>query len=118
MDGHQACHFRSLDNPPDASAMPYGQDPELPVKASGLGPGVFVAARTKINPANGTAADNKLYFQEMVAPTPICFSGSEVIPSSEQLKGGRVCPSDFRVSRFVIGSLHESESYSSCCSST
>jgi CRISPR/Cas system CSM-associated protein Csm3 (group 7 of RAMP superfamily) len=44
---------------PCASAMPYFIKDD---------PGVFVAARTAIDPVSGTAADNKLFFQEMVAP--------------------------------------------------
>lgn len=36
--------------------------------AKGLGPGVFVSARTAINRQTGTAEENKLFFQEMVAP--------------------------------------------------
>jgi CRISPR/Cas system CSM-associated protein Csm3 (group 7 of RAMP superfamily) len=44
---------------PDASAMPYFQVND---------PGVFVAARTAIDDASGTADDAKLFFQEMVAP--------------------------------------------------
>lgn len=47
----------------DASGFPYA-------KTAGaiLGKGVFVAARTAIDPLAGVAADAKLYFQEMVAP--------------------------------------------------
>lgn len=46
----------------DAAMMPYVAG------SHDLGRGVFVAARTRIDPATGTADDHKLFFQEMVAP--------------------------------------------------
>jgi hypothetical protein len=46
--------------PPAAGAYPYGR-----TAAGDLGPGVFVAARTAVDPRAGTAADHRLYFQEM-----------------------------------------------------
>ncbi len=42
----------------DTSAAPYARD---------AGAGIFVAARTSIDPASGTAKDSTLFFQEMVA---------------------------------------------------
>lgn len=48
----------------DAKLMPYADKTGV----DDLGAGVFVAARTCIDRATGTAADNRLYFQEMVAP--------------------------------------------------
>jgi CRISPR/Cas system CSM-associated protein Csm3 (group 7 of RAMP superfamily) len=69
---------------PDATAMPYADKPspegasEPPpsVEDGALGPGVFVAARTHIDGASGTAADATLFFQEMVAPdTRFAFRG-------------------------------------------
>ena len=46
----------------NATEMPYASG------STDLGPGVFVAARTRIDPATGTADDHKLFFQQMVAP--------------------------------------------------
>lgn len=50
---------------PDASAAPFTGGN---VEPDDLGRGVFVAARTRIDPASGTARDGNLFFQEMVAP--------------------------------------------------
>ncbi|MBB4285421.1 RAMP superfamily CRISPR-associated protein [Roseospira goensis] len=50
---------------PDASAMPFAD--ARPIAQEGLGDGVFVAARTRIDGASGTASDATLFFQEMVA---------------------------------------------------
>lgn len=44
---------------PDVSDAPYGDTADN---------GVFVIARTAINPATGTAADHRLFFREAVAP--------------------------------------------------
>ncbi len=52
-------------NAPSINDAPYRQDDTT--KAA-LGPWVFVAARTAIDPRSGTADDGRLYFQEMVAP--------------------------------------------------
>lgn len=52
---------------PDVSLAPYTGDGTGPT----LGQGVFVAARTRIDPASGTARDSNLFFQEMVAPGTI-----------------------------------------------
>lgn len=49
----------------DAGNLPYVTDEAA---AADLGAGVFVSARTRIDAATGTAADGKLFFQEMVAP--------------------------------------------------
>lgn len=51
-----------------ASGMPYADGNASSGGSADLGPGVFVAARTSIDKASGTAADNRLFFQEMVAP--------------------------------------------------
>lgn len=48
---------------PDVSRYPYAE-----AAGAELGPGVFVAARTAIDPMSGAAANHKLFFQEMVAP--------------------------------------------------
>ncbi|SDF10137.1 RAMP superfamily CRISPR-associated protein [Rhodospira trueperi] len=50
---------------PDASAMPFAD--ARPIAQHGLGDGVFVAARTRIDGASGTASHATLFFQEMVA---------------------------------------------------
>jgi len=47
----------------DARGMPYSER-----LAEELGPGIFIAARTSIDRHEGTAAHNRLFFQEMVAP--------------------------------------------------
>lgn len=59
--------FGSSANPalPDVTAYPYGAASAEPFDNDGCGAGVFVAARTRINPATGLADDNKLFFQEM-----------------------------------------------------
>ncbi|WP_394706345.1 RAMP superfamily CRISPR-associated protein [Breoghania sp.] len=57
----------SMSKPGDASQMPYADKDDVGYGPSLLGKGVFVSARTRIDPATGTAADAKLYFQEMVA---------------------------------------------------
>lgn len=49
--------------PGSAEGMPYAAS-----CADELGPGVFVAARTRVDRHSGTAADNKLHFAEMVVP--------------------------------------------------
>lgn len=51
-----------------ANGMPYADGNASSGGSTDLGSGVFVAARTSIDDASGTAADNRLYFQEMVAP--------------------------------------------------
>lgn len=48
--------------PADATGMPYRA-----LLGEQLGDGVFIAARTRIDAASGTAERNKLFFQEMVA---------------------------------------------------
>ncbi len=58
----------TLEKPGDASAMPYSRQSTTAVAEGGLGPGVFVAARTRIDRDCGTARDNMLFFEEMVAP--------------------------------------------------
>lgn len=49
-------------------AVPTGMMPFGEMDGLSLGEGVFLAARTRIDGASGTASDNKLFFQEMVAP--------------------------------------------------
>lgn len=49
----------SASNLPSVSHAPYGGT---------VGAGVFVIARTAIDPATGTAADHRLFFREAVAP--------------------------------------------------
>ncbi|MFS8037559.1 RAMP superfamily CRISPR-associated protein [Xanthobacter sp. AM11] len=53
----------SLDRPGETADAPYVQG-----AAQELGGGVFVAARTAVDPASGTVDDGKLFFAEMVAP--------------------------------------------------
>lgn len=73
---------------PDARAAPFTggvADPEQ------LGPGVFIAARTRIDATTGTVRDATLFFQEMVAPGT-CFAlrclvearGAEAVALAEQ----------------------------------
>lgn len=67
--GHMgAILFRgaSMETAPDASQLPYVQNASGAGPTSNLGPGVFVSARTGIDPATGTADKHKLFFQEMV----------------------------------------------------
>jgi CRISPR/Cas system CSM-associated protein Csm3 (group 7 of RAMP superfamily) len=52
-----------LSSAADAAGFPYADRAR-----AALGPGVFVAARTAVDPRSGTAEDHKLFFQEMVAP--------------------------------------------------
>jgi CRISPR/Cas system CSM-associated protein Csm3 (group 7 of RAMP superfamily) len=57
-----------IGTPPDVQHMPYADKRGGAYEANKtLGPGVFVAARTRINAAVGTADDNKLFHMEMVA---------------------------------------------------
>lgn len=53
----------SLERPGETTDAPYVQG-----AVQDLGSGVFVAARTAVNPASGTVDDGKLFFAEMVAP--------------------------------------------------
>lgn len=55
---------------PDVRDAPYADAPDVSgePKDGYLGPGVFIAARTRIDAASGTARDGNLFFQEMVAP--------------------------------------------------
>jgi CRISPR/Cas system CSM-associated protein Csm3 (group 7 of RAMP superfamily) len=53
----------TLKTPGEAAGMPYTALPD-----SGLGKGEFIAARTSIDRASGTAAHNRLFFAEMLAP--------------------------------------------------
>lgn len=53
----------SLERPGETTDAPYVQG-----AAQELGGGVFVAARTGVDPASGTVDDGKLFFAEMVAP--------------------------------------------------
>lgn len=72
-----ALHMRGAEcigTPPDVSAAPYAdqnpnadQNPTPVDGAESLGPGVFIAARTRIDPSSGTSQDSTLFFQEMVA---------------------------------------------------
>lgn len=50
-------------DPPDCGEMPYADAPAIEVDQGGLGAGVFVAARAKIDRAKGVADDHKLFFQ-------------------------------------------------------
>ena len=62
--------FRGLawKKPGATQNLPYAAGCATAVDKDGLGPGVFVSARTAIDRHSGTAEDNKLFFQEMVAP--------------------------------------------------
>jgi CRISPR/Cas system CSM-associated protein Csm3 (group 7 of RAMP superfamily) len=53
--------------PGNADGMPYAESASQ-AGAGDLGPGVFVAARTRVDRHAGTAADNTLHFAEMAAP--------------------------------------------------
>lgn len=87
-----------LAKPGNASAMPYtsywklNEDKNKRVVSCDLGAGVFVAARTRINPATGTADDHKLFFQEMVAPGAtfewrMLLEGRDADSAERQAKG-------------------------------
>ena len=53
--------------PGNADGMPYAES-ATQAGAGDLDPGVFIAARTRVDRHAGTAADNTLHFAEMVAP--------------------------------------------------
>ena len=81
----------ALLTPADATLMPYGKAPELSVVEGGLGPGVFVAARARLDRATGSADDHKLFFQEMVAAKAVfrlrlSLEGDEKQETEEQAK--------------------------------
>jgi CRISPR/Cas system CSM-associated protein Csm3 (group 7 of RAMP superfamily) len=58
----------TIGTPPDIRGAPFADRKLHGNDAAKLGPGVFVAARTRIEPASGTAQDSTLFFQEMAAP--------------------------------------------------
>ncbi len=57
-----------MGDPPDASAMPFADKVSNPQDEGLLGAGVFIAARTSIDRASGTAAEGRLFHMEMAAP--------------------------------------------------
>lgn len=62
----------TLATPADATGFPYADADQTgdgaPATDDALGRGVYIAARTAIDPKLGTAAASKLFFQEVVAP--------------------------------------------------
>jgi CRISPR/Cas system CSM-associated protein Csm3 (group 7 of RAMP superfamily) len=54
--------------PPDTRDAPFADAEPVTADDQKIGPGIFVAARTRIDPKTGTAKDSGLFFQEMVAP--------------------------------------------------